>query len=277
MKREATSWKSSTVDSRWSRAVTWGIVASLVLPYAMLLWLSVGSGWTFPNLLPDRLNLRPWIALLLDRDGLLSALMTSIVFSLSVGMAATIVGLLIGRTVRRCRSRMWRLLIYMPFVVSPVVAATSLYDLLIRVQLAGTPAAVWLSQLVFATSLASVMFAELWSDRTDRMESLVLSLGGGLFSVWKHVVIPEGRGLIALCFLQSALYSWLDYGLVSILGGGHVVTLTSKLFGYIREASVNQAAVSALVLLLPIVMISVFLFTGSAVTWLRTRWMSVEP
>jgi putative spermidine/putrescine transport system permease protein len=242
----------------------------------MLLLLSAGSGWTFPNLLPDRLDLRPWTSLLLDRDGLLTALMTSVVFSISVGMAATIGGLLIGRTVRRCRSRVWRVLIYLPFVISPVVAATSLYDVLIRVQLAGTAAAVWLSQLVFATSLASVMFVELWSDRTDRMESLVLSLGGGVVSVWKHVVIPEGRGLIALCFLQSALYSWLDYGLVSILGGGHVVTLTSKLFGYIREASVNQAAVSAFVLLLPVVMISVAFFSRPAFTWLRTRLMTAE-
>ena len=64
-------------------------------------------------------------------------------------------------------------------------------------------------------------------------------------------MIPQCSGLIAVCFLQTCLYSWLDYGLVSVIGGGNVQTLTTRMFGYIREASVNQAAQSAIVLLTP--------------------------
>ena len=59
--------------------------------------------------------------------------------------------------------------------------------------------------------------------------------------------------MIIVCFVQAALFSWLDYGLVSVIGGGRVRTMTVMLFGFLREANVNQAAQSAIVLLLPTV------------------------
>ena len=108
-----------------------------------------------------------------------------------------------------------------------------------------------LNALLFALSFASVFFSELWSLRAERLEQLVRNLGGSHWDVWRHAVLPQIWGLILICFVQSALYSWLDYGIVSIVGGGSVSSVTTRLFGYIREASVNQAAQSSLILLAP--------------------------
>jgi ABC-type spermidine/putrescine transport system permease subunit II len=119
------------------------------------------------------------------------------------------------------------------------------------VNLAGTWAGVVALQTLFALSFAAVLFSELRSPRADRLEQLVYDLGGNSWAVWRHAVLPPASGLIRICFLQTALYSWLDYGLVSIVGGGHVASVTMKLFGYLREASVNQAAQASLVLLGP--------------------------
>ncbi len=233
------------------RLIIAAAAAGIVMSYGLLLILSLGSGWTFPNLLPDRMNFVPWRAFASDRDVLIKALLTSTGLSLIVGGLGTFMGLVIGRTVRRWNSETVRFLIYLPFVVAPVIAAICLYDLLIRLRVAGTPAGVIFSQCIFATSFAAVYFSELWTRKTDRLEDLVWSLGGSTFAVWRHVVIPEGSGLIVVCFLQACLYSWLDYGLVSVIGGGNVQSLTLRMFGYIREASVNQAAQAALILLLP--------------------------
>lgn len=227
------------------------VTGFIVLMYGLLVLLSLGSGWTFPNIVPDRLNFDPWKAFTSDRDGLLKAMLTSTGLSLTVGSIGTLMGLLIGRAIRRYESGTLRFLVYLPFVVSPVIAGVCLYDLLIRLRIAGTFTGVIFCQSVFATSFAAVYFSELWTRKVDRLESLVRSLGGTTWSVWRHVVIPECSGLISVCFLQTCLYSWLDYGLVSIIGGGNVQALTSRMFGYIREASVNQAAQSALILLLP--------------------------
>ncbi len=144
-----------------------------------------------------------------------------------------------------------RFLIHLPFVVSPVVVGVCLYDLLVRTGLAGTLSGVILIQTVFAYAFSSVLFGEFWSVRIERQESLVRQLGGRERDVWRHAVFPQARGLIAVSLTQTALYSWLDYGLASIAGGGRVASVTVRLFGSLREANINQAALSGLVLLTP--------------------------
>lgn len=227
------------------------LVTSVLFPYGLLISMSLGSGWTFPSLLPDRLDFAPWKHFVSDRDDLLLAVATSAAMSVTVATLATCGGLLIGRFVRQSGFGLWRFAIYLPFVISPVVAGMCLYDLLVRLQLVSTVAGVVLVQTVFAAAFASVFFSELWSPRVDRLEHLVSNLGGGYWQIWRHAVIPQMAGLIVICLLQTALFSWLDYGLVSVLGGGHVSTVTTKLFSYIREASINQAAQSGLILLAP--------------------------
>src|SRR5262245_32398759 len=94
------------------------LAVAIVAPYALLVCLSLGSGWTFPNLLPDRLDCAPWKQLLADRDGILHSVTTSLLMSLVVGLVSTGGGLLIGRAVRKAGRPVYRYLMYIPFVVS---------------------------------------------------------------------------------------------------------------------------------------------------------------
>ncbi|WP_010586766.1 ABC transporter permease [Schlesneria paludicola] len=227
------------------------LLVMILLPFALMVLISLGSGWAFPRLLPDRMDLAAWRHFLSDRDQMLIAIATSAVMSLTVGVFSVSGGLLIGRAVRRTGSRFAHFLIYLPFVISPVVVGICLYDLLIRMRVIGNVVGVILMQTVFALSFSSVFFYELWSPRAERLEQLVSNFGGSRWDVWRHAVFPQISGLILVCFLQTALYSWLDYGIVSIVGGGYVPSVTTRLFGYIREASVNQAAQASLILLAP--------------------------
>lgn len=242
-------------NATWGRLVLQLVPVVLLVmilsPFALLVLISLGSGWAFPRLLPDRMDLAAWRHFLSDRDQMFVAMATSAAMSLTVGTLSVAGGLLIGRAVRRTRSKFAHFLIYLPFVISPVVVGICLYDLLIRIQVLGNVAGVILMQTVFALSFSSVFFYELWSPRAERLERLVSNLGGSRWDVWRHAIIPQISGLIFVCFLQTALYSWLDYGIVSIIGGGYVPSVTTRLFGYIREASVNQAAQASLILLAP--------------------------
>ena len=241
----------------------------MLFPFGLLILISLGSGWSFPRLLPDRLDYAPWKHVFSDRDQMLVAMRTSVLMSLTVATFSVTGGLFIGRTIRRTRSSLAEFLVYLPFVISPVVVGICLYDLLIRMQLIGNILGVILLQTVFALSFSSVFFSELWSPRSERLEQLVRNLGGSHWDVWRHAVFPQISGLILVCFVQTALYSWLDYGIVSMIGGGSVSSVTTRLFGYIREASVNQAAQSSLILLAPALL--GFLVTSS-VYFLRPGW-----
>ena len=236
----------------WVRAITLAAtVLIVVFPFGLLILISLGSGWSFPRLIPDRLDYAAWKHVFSDRDQMLVAIRTSVFMSLTVAALSVTGGLIIGRAIRRTPSGLANFLVYLPFVISPIVVGICLYDLLIRMQLIGNVMGVILLQTVFALSFASVFFSELWSLRAERLEQLVRNLGGSHWDVWRHAVVPQIWGLILICFVQSALYSWLDYGIVSIVGGGSVSSVTTRLFGYIREASVNQAAQSSLILLAP--------------------------
>jgi putative spermidine/putrescine transport system permease protein len=235
----------------WRLLLKSSLLLAILAPYLVLILISLGSGWAFPTLLPDRLDFAAWRHFFSDRDGMQTAIVTSTLMSLVVGTLSVVGGLMVGRAVRRSRSALLQFLIYLPFVVSPIVVGTGLYDLLVRLGAVGNLTGVILLQTVFALSFSSVYFSELWSPRAERLEQLVINFGGTRWQVWRHAIIPELSGLIVICFLQTTLYSWLDYGIVSIVGGGRVPSVTTKLFGYIREASINQAAQSSLVLLAP--------------------------
>lgn len=225
----------------------------MLTPQLLLLLLSVGSGWSYPRLLPDRLDGGPWRQLL-SYSGLLQAALYGGVLSLVSGLTSTLFGLLISRSVRSSRGmlrRLSRALLLLPFVVSPVVAGVCLFDLAARTGLAGSVAGVLCGHVLFGTATAAIVLSEGWSDLAERQELLVRSFGGGTVAVWRHAVLPRTRGLLLICLLQTSLISWLDYGIVLQIGGGRVQTLTLRLFSLIRESSVNQAAFAGLLLLLP--------------------------
>lgn len=237
-----------TGSGRW---IVGSVVLLVCCPFILLVLLSIGSGWAFPNILPDRLNGAPWRTTFGTGSSLARAAGTSVILSVLTSLISTSCGFLLARRLRYQSGWLVHYLLYVPFVVSPVVAGVCVYDLAIRLQLAGSFSGVLLIQSLFATCFSTIYFREAAGHRLERIESLIRMLGGDSIAVWRDGIWPQCRGLIVICLIQTALYSWLDYGLVSVIGGGNVVPLTVRLFGYIREASTNQASLASLILMVP--------------------------
>ncbi len=238
----------------WSRLAGGVALAIFAVPYLLLLWLSLGSGWSYPNLGPDRVDFRPWQAFASEGNSLLRGALTAGLLSPCVATFATLVGLLVGRQVQTHRG-VWMYVAYLPFACSPVIIGLCLLDLFIRLGLASSLAGVFLIQSVFASAFAVILFSELWSPEIGRLERVVQTLGGSQWQMWRHAVWPRLWKLMLVCWLQTLLFSWLDYGLVSTIGGGIVPSLTLGVIAYVREASMNQAAQAAIVLIVPPVLV----------------------
>jgi putative spermidine/putrescine transport system permease protein len=54
-----------------------------------------------------------------------------------------------------------------------------------------------------------------------------------------------------LCFFQTFLFSWFEFGLTNMIGVGKVQTLTVRVYGFLQEANPFLAAVSSLLLMIP--------------------------
>ncbi len=223
-------------------------LAGVVLPALLLLMLSVGREWLFPAILPGSFTFRNWADLLKGGGDLGSGLVLNLILSAVVAVLATGLGFLTARLVQ---NRSVLLLAYLPYALSPVVYAVLLYVFFIRLGLSGNVAGVVLGQLLLAYPFAVIFFRSFWGLQATRYEQLALTLGCTPWQALRKVLIPVARPALVICFFQTFLISWFEFGLTNLIGIGKVKTLTVQVFVYIQEANIHYAALAALLLVIP--------------------------
>ena len=90
-----------------------------------------------------------------------------------------------------------------------------------------------------------------WNSSLLQLGREAQTLGATSTEVYKEIWIPLARPMLTVCFLQCFLISWFDYGLTQMLGIGKVQTFTIQTMRFIQESDYHLAAVSAILLTLP--------------------------
>ena len=233
------------------RSATLALTAAFLAPVALLLVWSFAGRWPWPAPLPSRWRASAWIDLA-GTGGLGAAALRSLGIATTVAFAATGLGFVTCRSAAEARSRdALRLLLHLPFALSPVVLGVGLEYSFLRAGLAGRTAGVVLAQSMLAYAYALILLSGLWNARTRAYLEGAATLGAAPRQGWVLVLLPIARPLLVLCFVQTFLISWFDYALVLLIGGGRVVTLTTSLYQFLLSGDLRLAAASALLLLLP--------------------------
>ncbi|MEQ9438817.1 MAG: ABC transporter permease subunit [Cyclobacteriaceae bacterium] len=240
----------------WKPYVLTLLVLLILFPFVYLVLLSLASEWRFPQVLPAYFGLRNWQALFISETGLLSSFLISVLISLSVATVSTLSGFLISRTVSyHPRKQMLTLLTYFPYILAPVVFAACLSFFFLKLGLFGKATGVIIAQFMIAFPYALIFFSSFWGQRTQRFEELVATLGGTSVQSFLRVLLPMAKGMLLICFFQTFLISWFEYGLTSVIGVGKVQTLTIKVFLFIKEANFYYGALSCCLLIFPPVLL----------------------
>lgn len=223
-----------------------------LLPFALLVMLSVARSWRYPALWPDAWQFDAWRALGDDGAVLLGAALRSAALAMTVAVVATLIGMCASRAVvGHAHERRWMGLALLPFALPPAVFALALGQAYATLKLSGELIGVWLAQLPFATAYALLLCRGYWTGQRLALGDVALSLGARPLQVWWRVHWPLARGLLGICLFQTALMSWFDFALVRMVGAGQVETLTFMVFEYFGAGDLRQAAAAALVLLAP--------------------------
>jgi putative spermidine/putrescine transport system permease protein len=232
------------------RLLAVGVGLACAFPFAVLVLLSLAERWAFPAPLPPSWQPERWLTLgggLFVRTALLS-----LAISVSVATLATAAGYVTGKYVAGHRhSRTLLFLAYLPFAMSPVVLGVCLLFLYLKLGLVGTALGVVLAQTIFAYGFAIVLFSAFWTPEIRALEDLVRTLGGGTWQVYREVLLPASRGVLVLCFFQTFLLSWFQYGLTVLVGAGKVQTLPVQVFAFVNEADPYVAALASCLLVGP--------------------------
>jgi putative spermidine/putrescine transport system permease protein len=222
------------------------------LPFAVIFYLSLAQNYQYPHLVPNSFTLSHWQILLEGNSGLVASLFLSVGLSLAVAALSTSLAFFSSRLLFYSRLRdVAQRLAFFPFVLTPVLYAVILQFYFLKIGLAGAVGGVILAQLLITFPFAFLFFNGFWNHRVKQMEGIVRTLGGNSRQLFWRFLAPYAKGALAVCFFQTFLISWFEYGLTTIIGIGKVKTLTLQVFQYLSESNLHLAAVSSVVLVLP--------------------------
>ncbi|MEL6696985.1 MAG: ABC transporter permease [Bacteroidota bacterium] len=224
----------------------------ILLPFVLLMGLSLMQAWRFPALQPEVWTLSNWTQLLGQQEDLALSLGMSLLLSISVATLATILGFWSSRFLAyHPWSQLWLILTYLPFVLSPVIYAVCVNFFFILWGLSGSIIGVFLGQMMIAYPFAIILFSRHWTPQVQSLEQLTLTLGGSRRQLFARVLLPISKGMLLVCFFQTFLISWFEYGLTTLIGVGKIQTLTLKVYQYVNEANIYFAALASCLLFLP--------------------------
>jgi len=245
--------RTGTFTRRRLRPAVAALVAALCLfPFLYLLILSLVQEWSFPDVLPEVLSLDLWARVLGGPTALGGSFLLSLAISVGVATASTGAGYVTGKYIAyHPRRQVLLFLAYVPFIMSPVILGTCLMYLYIKADLTGSVLGVMLAQTMFAYGFSIVFFSAFWNTELRALEDLVYTLGGSPYQAYRRVLLPMSKGMLLICFFQTFLISWFQYGLTILIGAGKVQTLPVKVYEYIGEANIYYAALASCLLVLP--------------------------
>jgi len=225
---------------------------SIVFPVAFLAVLSFGKNWTYPDLLPSTLNAANWAAIVKLDTGLFQSFLTSLCISVFVGVGSTALSFITSKFIAYSRYRsIFILIAYLPYVIAPVILAATLQYYFIVLDLAGSIGGVLLAQFFIAYPFGVIILNNFWNHKIRAIEELAATLGATKRQLWLKVLLPISKTALLLCFFQTFLISWFEYGLTSVIGLGVVKTLSINVFGFVNEANIFYAALASCLLIAP--------------------------
>ncbi|PTX18426.1 putative spermidine/putrescine transport system permease protein [Pontibacter mucosus] len=228
------------------------LIAAILLPFLFFGMLSVGQAWFYPSILPQRFTLSNWQELLVGQSELQVSLLLSLLLGMGVAILSTLAGFVISKEIARAKYKnRWLLLAYWPFVLSPVVLAILVQRFFLLTGMSGEVIGVLLGQLILAFPFAVIFFQSFWTQEVLQLEQQSQTLGASAVYTLQKVLLPLAKPLLLICFFQTFLISWFEYGLTQFIGLGKIKTLTILVFKYVNEANIFHAALASLLLMLP--------------------------
>ncbi len=226
----------------------------LVLPLLTILYLSVVTNWSFPQLWQSDFSLRYWSALFYASDGLAGSFGLSLAISTGIATMATAFGFILSKQLMfdTKQSKLIQLAYY-PYVIAPVVFGSMLQFYFVRLGLTGSIAGVLFGQILFVFPYAVLLQSTFWNDRVKQTAFQATTLGASEKQLFQTVLFPMARPWLVICFVQCFLISWFEYGITQLIGVGKVATLTIKTMQFVKEANTHLAALSACLMVLPVI------------------------
>lgn len=234
-------------------------------PMLLLVLQSFAFGWRWPTLWPDTLQLDAWRNVSSGTLG--RGLFTSAGLAIATTCAAVLFALPIARgmaTLPRPWSHIAAALVFLPVAAPPIALGAGLHVVALQLGVAGSWSGVWLAHCVPAVGYATLVLTGVLSTRDARDEEVARTLGASAVHRWRYVLLPQLRGALTEAAAVAFLVSWAQVALTLLVGGGAVRALPIEVLALVRAGQETEAAVGAVLLVLPAMLALSALRRGAA-------------
>ncbi len=222
----------------WNPAPALAMLATAMLA-SLLLW-SFATTWRFPQAFPDALTLANWQNHTPGREA---------ITTLGLGLATTVLALLLSISHLHAAGRAGqglRALLHIPLLLPQIGFLFGLQILLLRLDLAGTAAAVILAHLLFVLPYVVFALADPWQALDPRLAYGAASLGAGPLTTLRRVILPLLRQSITAAAAIGFAVSCTLYLPTLFAGQGRIATLATETVALASGADRRIVAVTAL-------------------------------
>ncbi|MFK7972423.1 MAG: ABC transporter permease [Bacteroidia bacterium] len=234
------------------RTILIGLALFFTLPFIFLLVQSFAFQWKYPALLPEIFAGQFWANTFSGGNSLGNSLSLSVGLAVLTSAIATGLALPVSRAIAlSAYRRVWLFLAYFPFVLAPVVYATTLKIYMVRLGLSSQVSGILLGHILIAFPFAVLVLESGWNQRMFSLMDQARTLGASSSDTYRKVVLPGFKALLALCLFQTFLISWYEYGLTALLGQSQVRTMPVQVYQFIQESNPALAALASSLLMLP--------------------------
>ncbi len=237
---------------------------STFVPFAILVLQSFSAGWRWPSVLPPAYTADGWRAL--GHSTLGGAAFTSTLLAVATAACATALGVPVGRALARLSGPVRHIaaaLVFLPVAAPPIALGAGLQVGTLWLGLGGTAVGVWLAHCVPAIGYVSLLMLGVFTTRETADEEAARTLGASSWQTWRLVILPTIRTPITEALAIAFLISWAQVALTLVVGGGAVRALPIEVLSLVRAGQDRDAAVGAILLVLPAVLALAALRTGS--------------
>ena len=229
--------------------LVWVTACMILLPLFLLVIWSFANRWPIPDLLPQAFTLRGWERLISGYYQIWQVMGSSIVLSLVVGALSTIISAFAARAICLFTFPGRRLVegaAMLPILVPATVFGMGSYMVFIRLGLHHTLVAVIICHLISTLPFSMRVMVEATRMISIRLEEQARVLGARPFAGFWYGSLPALAPGVVSSWAVSFLFSYTQYFLTFLVGGGKIKTLSILVMPMIEGSDQTIASVYSL-------------------------------
>ena len=225
--------------------LVWSAVFTISVPLLILLTWSFTNRWPAPELLPQAFTLRGWERLASGYYRIWHVMSSTIVLSLIVGVISTCISILASRAICLYRfpgRKFIEGVAMLPILVPATVFGMGSYMVFIHLGLHHTVVAVIVCHLISTLPFSMRLILETTRMISIRLEEQARVLGASaLVSFWYGSFPALAPGVVS-SLAVSFLFSYTQYFLTFLVGGGKIKTLSILVMPMIEGSDLTIAS-----------------------------------